>query len=145
MGVVVDDLECRADAAGFTLAEVIIAVGLIFLLATGLYLSGIMVLKLTHFNRVSLEARSLGIQRLEEIRAAGLETIALQAPYAALTNKLMYGEPVTRTVQVIGHDTNGAVVAGLADSAYAEVHVRVAYYSPLTKSVVTNFFSTLVD
>jgi prepilin-type N-terminal cleavage/methylation domain-containing protein len=134
----------RCDG-GFTLVEVVIAVALVVMLAAGLYGTGSMVMRMTHFNRMALEARALGTQMIEEIAARSIADIAIQVPFANRTNRLQYGEQVVRSVQVIGHDASHGVVTNLAKSAYLELHVRAVYVSPLTRSYVTNAFSTLVQ
>lgn len=129
--------------AGFTLVEVMVAMALFGILATGLYATGLMTMRVTAFNRVSLEARALGVQMLEEIASQGVANIALQAPYSEVTNRLLYGEEVVRGALVIGHDLDRAVATNLAESAYVECHVYARYVSPMTRTTVTNWFSTI--
>lgn len=133
-----------AGDGGFTLVEVMVAMALVLVFATGLYGTGLMVLRMTHFNRIALEARALGTQMIEEISARSVADIAMQVPFSDVTNQLQYGEAVVRSVAVTGHDATHAVVSNLTESAYMEVHVNCVYVSPLTRSVVTNTFSTLV-
>jgi prepilin-type N-terminal cleavage/methylation domain-containing protein len=130
--------------AAFTLVEVMIAIALVTLMSAALYGTGLMLLRLTHFNRVSLEARALGIQLLEEISAESLPELAMMIPFPERTNRLQYGEQVVRSVTIIGHAADRQVITNVAASAYAEVHVHAAYRSPLSGRIVTNSFSTLV-
>ena len=99
---------------------------------------------MTHHNRVSFEARTLGIQLLEEMSANTVTELATLTPFSVRTNQLQYGETVLRSVEVVGHDASHAVIPNIADSEYAEVHVNVAFFSPLTRSFTTNTFSALV-
>lgn len=134
----------RQPKAGFTLVEVMVALALFGILATGLYATGLLTMRITAFNRVALEARALGIQMLEEIASEGRVNIAMQAPYSEVTNRLLYGEEVVRGAVIIGHAGDRSVATNLASSAYVECHIYARYLSPLTRSHVTNWFSTLV-
>ena len=116
---------------------------LIVLLAAGLYSAGLLVMRMTAFNRIAIEARQAGIQMLEETAAHSLDEIVQQFPQPPRTNSLLYGETVVRTLDVVGHDANRNVVSNLAASAYLELHVHVAFASPFTRQVMTNTFSTL--
>lgn len=130
--------------AAFTLVEVMIAMALLAILAAGLFATGSMVLRTTSFNRVSLEARALGVQRLEELTAQSIPNIAMQVPFPVLTNRLLYGEAVVRAINVVGHHANRTVNTNLASSDYLECHVLVSYQSPLSGGTVTNIFSSIV-
>jgi prepilin-type N-terminal cleavage/methylation domain-containing protein len=130
--------------AAFTLVEVMIAMALLAILGAGLFATGSMVLRTTSFNRVSLEARALGIQRLEELTAQSIPNIAMQVPFPVLTNHLLFGEPVVRTINVVGHHANRTVNTNIAGSDYLECHVLVSYQSPLSGADVTNIFSSIV-
>ncbi len=135
----------QRNKGGFTLVEVMVALALVLLLAFGLYGTGLMVMRMTHFNRVSIEARALGVQMLEDLASRSKTDVLLQVPFAIYTNYLMRGEEVVRTVRVTGHNSALATVTNLASSAYMEVRVDVRYVSPLTRSPVTNIFSTIVN
>ena len=130
--------------AGFTLMEAVVAVSLVTLVSLGLFSGGLMILKMTHHNRVAFEARTLGIQLLEEMSANTVTDLATLMPFSQRTNQLQYGESVLRSVDVIGHDASRAVIPDIADAEYAEVHVNVEFFSPLTKSFTTNTFSAIV-
>ncbi len=130
--------------AAYTLVEVVVAVALVAILAIGLFASGIMVRKMTHANRVSLEARTLGIQLIEELSANDIPNLALIMPFEERTNRLQFGEVVLRNAEAIGHDTNGSIVSNLVDSTYVELHVDVSFLSPLTRKTMINSFSTIV-
>jgi hypothetical protein len=131
---------------GFTILEVMVASALTLLVAGGLYAATLMAVRTVHSNRLAIAARGLGVERLEEVAAAGLANIALQAPYPVQTNRMEagYESMLVTSVDVIGHAADQSVAASLAESAYAEVHVNVGFRSPFTKQMVTNRFSAIV-
>lgn len=122
-----------------------VAIALVVILAAGLFETGRMVSRMTHFNRIALESRALGSELVEEVSARTVPEIIAQMPFAPLTNRLQFGEQVVRSVTIVGHAADQSVVTNLAQSAYLELHVNVVFTSPLTQSPVTNLFSTLVN
>ena len=139
----------RSMRDGFTLIETIIATGLVALVAGSLYAGGIGLLKLSAINKLTIEARALGVQKLEEIVAGGFNNMLSDefTPLQTQTNFLSYVNTyntVIRRATVIGHAMDRSVVASLSDSDYLEVHVEVMYQSPFSGVVMTNRFSTLV-
>jgi len=126
--------------------EVVVACALTALLATGLYGAVLMAVRAVHFNRLAIAGRCLATERMEEVAAAGVDGIALQAPYAELTNRMEtgYESDVITWVEVIGHGIDGAPQTNLAGSAYVEVHSFVAFESPFTEQMTTNCYSSIV-
>ena len=133
----------KSGHSGMTLIEVVIAMGLLAVVIAGLYACGLTVMKMRLYNSISSESRALGIQKLEEVAANGFDNIIQQVPFNPQTNYLADKYPVVRQVEVTGHTTN-RMVTNLADSAYLEVHVHVAYYSPLSGRAITDCYSTIV-
>ena len=87
----------------------------------------------------------MGIQKLEEVAAVGFDNIVNTNPATKTeTNLLADKYPVVRQVEVTGHTTNRTVEPILTNSAYLEVHVLVAYYSPFSGRTVTDSYSTIV-
>jgi len=144
-------MRTRRSAGGFTLVEVCISVGLLAMLSAGLYGVSIMAMKLVHYNMVMSEARALGVQKIEEIVAGGLDDVAMQAPYDAQVDYILASPsrpqqfPVHRSVTVIGHNQDGSVVSNLADSAYIEVNVDVTCKNPLNNRPKSSRFTAIVQ
>src|SRR5262245_34631389 len=125
-------MNMRAQNAsdGYTLAEVMVAVSLVLLLASGLYAAGLMVMRMTNFNRVAIEARALGLQELEELAPRGKQDLLLLMPISARTNFLQHGESVERTATITGHDSALATTTNLSSAAYLELRIDARYVSP---------------
>ena len=121
------------------------AIMLLLVLSAGIFGAGIMVLRVTNFNRVSIEARALGVEKLEEVSARPIADIAMAVPFSPQTNYLQRGEAVVRTVNVTGHTAVLGVETNLKMSAYMEIGVNVSFVSPITRVPVTNTFVTLVE
>ncbi len=135
----------RKNSSGFTLVEVMVATTLLTLLGMGLISSGIAVLRMTQYMRISTEARAMAMERMEELVNGGRVRLA-ESSYAALqpqTNTATLGHPMVRRVEVYWHTASGAP-ATAASNAYAEVHVDVEYYEPIRQRTKTDTFSVIV-
>lgn len=138
-----------ADRAGFSLVEAMIAIAIVAIVASALYTGGINLLKLSVANKMAIESKSLGIQKLEEIVSSGFENIAAGGLTAldTQTNRILFASTyyeVVRSSRVIGHAADTSVESNLMDSAYLEVHVKSSYESLFSKAIITNSFCTLV-
>lgn len=127
-----------------TLVEAVIATALLALVAGGLYAGGIMSRKLAVYNGLSVEAKGLAVEKLEEIVSGGVQDIVVLAPYGAQTNVVRQGREIVRTIDVVGHDAYGGVDSNLAGSAYVELHVHSTFTSPISGRSVTNSLTTIV-
>jgi len=136
----------RRHQIGMTLVEVSIAMGLVCLLCAGLYSAGIMIRRIGEKNRLATEARSLAKERIEEMIAYGFENITKPSCQLLETNTLISarGYRITRTPHVIWHTADTRITT--RDAAdYAEVHVDVAFISPVSKHSISDRFSTLIQ
>lgn len=136
----------RINNSGMTVVEVMVALLLTGLLCVGVIALTRQVRRAAEHNRCATEARALGKERLEEILALGrpglmqTNTVLMRPD----TNTTTTGFQVTRRTRVVWHAVNGAITTAL-DSAYAEVHVDVGFWSPLRNRSVSNTFSMLVQ
>jgi prepilin-type N-terminal cleavage/methylation domain-containing protein len=135
----------RQSCAGMTLIEVMTAAALLSLLSAGLFGAGIAVLRVSQFLRVTAEARAMAKERMETLTAGGRFRMT-QGTYEALnttTNTVTLDHPTVRRVQVLWHDADGNP-AGPGSNAYAEIHVDVEYFQPLSREMRTDSYSVLV-
>lgn len=68
--------ENRKDAAGFTLVEVLLAMGILVMLGGGIVYGYIQSARMTDWQAHSLAAESFALQRIEQARAAKWDTRA---------------------------------------------------------------------
>ena len=134
----------KSKHEGFTLVEVVIAMGLLAIVIAGLYAGSRAVTRMRLYNMITSEARALGIQKMEEVTAIGFDNIVMSVPFVVQTNYIGNTYPVERYVQVIGHTTNLTVETNLANSAYLEIHVEVSCFSAFSGRQVTNVYSSIV-
>ncbi len=129
-----------------TLVEVVIALALSVLLCAGLFKVGLKASAYGENSRSATEARYFGKERLEEMIATG--RINLGNPGASVllsdTNLSTRGYPIIRMPRVIWHSAE-KTVTGSSNAVYGEVHVDVAYWSPLHSTTVTDTFSTIIQ
>lgn len=108
---------------------------------------GISVRRSSEHLRIETEARSFGKEAVEEIIAAGKSN--LSKPDFSYINPstmvLPHAAKLMRSVSVIWHDKDGAVVEAMDDEGYAEVHVKVRYQSPVGKIMIADSFSTIIN
>ena|GEM_PF-6216686 len=112
--------------------------------AAGLYLTGLNSLKMAHANSLVMQARGLGVQKLEEVHADGYDTVLLMVPYDPVTNTLMGAYEVVRNVEIVGHAVAGNVVGDLNSAAYLELRVMVDYPIPRSSRRLTNTYATII-
>jgi len=129
---------------GFTLTEAMIASAIVALTTGGLFAAGIMLMKMSAYNRLSIEAQGWALSRIEEITGQGFDNIILQAPYPVQTNYVRNKYSVVHEVEIIGHAADKSVVSNLADSVYLEIHVDAHFISPFNWITNTVTLSTLV-
>ena len=131
--------------SGMTLVEVVISMGLVALLCSGLYAVGLNARRFAEHNRLATEARSLAKERMEEMYAIGAANLAKSGCTLVNsdTNTSSTGYPIARHPYLVWHAADGSVV-GSDLARYAEVHVDVAYRSPLIKRQITNSYVMVV-
>lgn len=135
----------RKRCSGVTLIENVIAMGIIGVSTAGLYSSGILGVK-NSVNQVDVvAARSMAMQKVEEIKSAGFDGILLQNPYENELIQIRPGYFVGRRVAIFGHDATGTIEDEITESDYLEVVVLVSYYSTASGSHLTDSFSTLIN
>jgi len=131
--------------SGFTLVEVMIASVTLVIVSGGLYFGATQAIQLTRMTLLCTQARSLGVQRMEELVSLGKDgIIAQQQNFVTQTNWVQGPYMVVRNVDIVGHAQNRSVVSNLADALYLEVHVDMTYKHPRATNWVTDSFSTLV-
>ena len=130
---------------GTSLVEVMIAMVFSSIICAGLYEVGWKSRQYADYARVATEARSRAKEQLEEIVSYNLSDLC-QASYQwkSDTNLSAMGYSIVRTPRVVWHagDTSET---NASSSLYAEVHVDVAFRSPLWKKMVTNTFSMIIQ
>ncbi len=135
----------RHSCAGMTLIEVMTSAALLSLLSAGLFGVGIAVLRVSQFLRVTAEARAIAKERMEALTAGGRFRMT-QGTYEELnttTNRITLSHPAIRRVEVLWHNADGSP-ATPGSNAYAEVHVDVEYFQPLSREMRTDTYSVLV-
>jgi len=131
--------------AGLTLIEVVIGMALAVLLCLGLISVSLKTQHFSEYSRLATEARSLAKERMEDIMAAGFDTLK-NPSYSLLlpdTNTSSLGYPIVRDTHVVWHMGDGSITSA-ETGTYAEVHVDVSYMSPLTGRGATNTYSMIV-
>ena len=128
-----------------TLIEVVIAMGLLALLCSGLYVVGLNARRFAEHNRLATEARSLAKERMEEIVAIGAGNLAKSGCTLVNgdTNTSSTGYYIVRHPHLVWHAADGSVV-GSDLARYAEVRVDVTYRSPLIKQPITDSYVMIV-
>jgi len=130
---------------GFTLSETLLAGAIVAMIALGLYWAGDLLMKMSIYNNLSIEAEGLAISKLEEIRGLDPADIIQQVPFPDQTIPIRNNDfHVVRRVDVIGHAVDRSVASNLAQSAYLEIHVDATFLSPFDRSANTVTYSTLV-
>jgi prepilin-type N-terminal cleavage/methylation domain-containing protein len=143
--MIIKDVIKQADGSGMTLIEVVVAMALAVLLCAGLYKVGVKTYAYGEDSRSSTEARYYGKQRLEEIIATGRANLTGSPTILqATTNTGIQGYPVITIPRVVWH-TGDKAVTGSSNAVYGEVHVDVAYWSPLFSTTMTDTFSTIIQ
>lgn len=138
--------RCLARRAGFTLIEALVATVLVGIMCAGLFAVGIRTRRVAEHSRVATEARSLAKQKLEEAMAVGLPALK-QLSCTALngdTNRSEMGYAIIRRPHAVWHGAGGVATQRTA-AVFAEVHVDVAYLSPLFDCAVTDTYSVIVS
>ncbi len=131
--------------AGMTLVEVLIALALTVLLCAGLFRVGLKVSAYGEDNRSATEARYFAKERLEEMLATGRANLTSSSTLLLSdTNISTRGYPIIRIPRVIWHAADKSVT-GTSNAVYGELHVDVAYWSPLISHTVTDTFSTIIQ
>lgn len=136
----------RRSCAGVTLIEVITAAAMLSILSAGLFGAGTAVSRVSQYLRITAEARAVAKERIETLTAGGRFPMT-QGTYQALnttTNNLSLGHPAIRRVQVLWHSADGGL-ASAESNAYAEVHVDVEYFQPLSREMTTDSYSVLIQ
>lgn len=134
-----------ARCSGMTLIEVCVALALTVFMTMGLFSAGLQVRRFSEHNRLATEARSLAMERIEEIIAVGRVNLAkdtLTLVNASATPSSL-GYSIVRQPRVTWHAADGSVVAN--NGAYAEVSVNVSYTSPITGETVVDSYSTIIN
>lgn len=130
---------------GMTLVEVTIAMAVTTLMSAGIFSVALKTRAFAEHNRAATEARTLARERMEEMIAVGLEGLA--SPSCTLTqtttNRTSLGTMIVRTPHVVWHAQDDAIT-NAEDAVYAEIHVDVAYHSPLQKTEVTDVYASLL-
>lgn len=131
--------------AGMTLVEVVISMGLVAVLCSGLYAVGLNARRFAEHNRLATEARSLAKERMEEMYAIGAANLIKPGCTLASsdTNTSSTGYAIVRRPRLVWHAADGSLASSEL-ARYAEVHVDVAYQSPLVKRQVTNSYVMIV-
>ena len=128
-------------ARGLTLVEVMVAMALLSGICAGLYRVGWQARRYAEYARLANEARGLAKEKLEELVSHDLtELRASPSWWNADSNSSHTGASVVRQAHVVWHDPPYGIGA-----SYAEIHVDVAFRSPLWNAIMTNTFSTLVQ
>ena len=140
-------ISTRNRRAGLTLIEVMIASGLVLLLALGLLSVGMKIQHMGEYSRYATEARALAKERMEEIISMGIDNLRPGGLTLFLTdtNTTTRGYPVIRQTRLIWHAGDGSVVTGSLNGVYAEVHSDVIFWSPLSDRYLTNTYSVLIE
>jgi Tfp pilus assembly protein PilV len=129
---------------GLTLVEVLIAVFFATAICIGLYQIGWTARRYAEYSRLATEARSRAKELLEELNSYSLDD--LRQPsflWRTETNESSMGYEIVRSPRVTWHGS-GTEVVGLSSGVYAEVHVEVAFRSPLWQKQMTNTFSMII-
>jgi prepilin-type N-terminal cleavage/methylation domain-containing protein len=135
----------NSDCRGMTLIEVVIALALSVLLCAGLFQVGLKTYAYGENSRAATEARYYGKQRLEEMIATGRANLAASSSLLLSdTNSGIEGYPIIRIPRVVWHTADRSVT-GSSNAIYGEIHVDVAYWSPLYSTTVTDTFSTIIQ
>lgn len=131
---------------GMTLVEMMVASALVAVMAIGLLSIGIKSQAFGEHSRTATEARALAKAGLEEMVAAGIETLRTQPGtlFQATTNLSNRDFPIIRQPSMVWHLPNGAVAAS-TNGTYAEVHVTVQFWSPLFKRMATNDYAMIIQ
>ncbi len=134
-----------SGSRGLTLVEMMVALTVLSGIGAGLFRVGWQARRYAEYARLATEARALGKEKLEEILSYDLEDFRASSYWWSTdTNASYTGAPIVRQARVVWHGGDQSVT-GSASGAYAEIHVDIAFRSPLWDAMTTNTFSTLVQ
>jgi len=123
-----------------------VASALVSVMAVGLFSIGLKSQGFGEHSRTATEARELAKAKLEEVVAAGIDTLKTQPGtlFQVDTNYSNRGFPIIRQPSIIWHTPNGAVATS-TNGTYAEVHATILFWSPLFKNMVTNDYAMIIQ
>ncbi len=134
-----------SGSRGLTLVEMMVALTVLSGIGAGLFRVGWQARRYAEYARLATEARALGKEKLEEILSYDLEDFRASSYWWSTdTNASYTGAPIVRQARVVWHGGDQSVTEA-ASGAYAEIHIDIAFRSPLWDAVTTNTFSTLVQ
>jgi Tfp pilus assembly protein PilE len=139
----------KKHKSGMTLVETMMALACAAVMCAGIYGAGVAVLRYSQTLRIETEVQAFAKEGVEEVIYAGMDNLAnSDCTYSLSANRVNPTTAVTmqRIPEIIWHDATGTVVeSSNSTAAYAEVHMHVVYTMPLSGTVRTNTYSTIVN
>ncbi|MFO7535321.1 MAG: hypothetical protein R6X19_06525 [Kiritimatiellia bacterium] len=128
-----------------TLVEIMVAMFFASGVCAGLYQVGWQARRHAEYARLATEARELAKEKLEEILSYDLNDLRSSSYWwNTETNFSSTGAPILRQARAVWHAADASVTES-STGVYAEIHVDVAFRSPLWNAIATNTFSTIVQ
>jgi len=136
----------RIGREGTTLVELLMAVVLISIMASAIYVSGYTVLQQAQTVTITTAAHLYAKEGLEEISGKGYAVLSggASTPQVTMVNPNTHRVDLVRTVKVIWHDFNGSTSSIPVANGYAEVIVKVLWKVPRTSHTALAVVSELL-